>query len=225
MDSAIILMAKQPQPGKTKTRLCPPLTHEQAASLYEALLKDTLVLAGELGNAHLAVAISPPDALAYFRRITQPGVLLLPVEGETIGVCLYQSFQELFERGYRHVLALNTDGPSLPAQYLRQALEALEEVDLMLGPGEDGGYYLIGMKQPHPALFEGIPWSTGEVLSHTLAQAEQLNLRAQLTPTWYDVDHLPDVLRLHDEIRQLPSHRLVHVRAFFQQHSPETWRA
>lgn len=222
-DSAIVLMAKQPRAGKTKTRLCPPFTPESAALLYEALLKDTLALAGSLESVQLAVAISPPESSTYFEQITPPGTLLIPVEGHTIGVCLERSLMSLFERGYQKALALNTDGPSLPRKYLVQAIGLLDEHDLVLGPGEDGGYYLVGLKQPCPAIFEDIPWSTSQVLPRTLAQADRQRLRTALTPPWYDVDSQADVQRLLTELGQLPLERLVHTRQFFRQHPMPGW--
>jgi uncharacterized protein len=217
-DSVMILMAKQPQPGKTKTRLSPPLTPQEAALLYEALLKDSLDLVSRIANTDLAVAVSPPGSLPYFREISPPGALLIPIEGENVGVCLERSFQALFEIGYRKGFAIHTDGPSIPAVYLEEANQALDKVDLVIGPGEDGGYYLIGMKQPRPELFQNISWSTGDVLTQSLAKARFLNLTVHLTPVWYDVDFLPDLLRLHEELEHLPADKLVHSRIFFQTH-------
>lgn len=224
-ESAIILMAKQPQAGRTKTRLCPPFTLESAALLYEAMLRDTLALVGNLVGVQIAVAVSPPDSLGYFHQITPPGTLLISVEGDTIGVCLDRSLSMLLERGYRKALALNTDGPSVPHEYLEQAVRMLDENDLAVGPGEDGGYYLVGMKQPYHSIFEDIPWSTGEVLARTLAQAERLGLRTALTPPWYDVDSPPDVQRLLAELPRLPAESLAHTRRFFHQYPNQGWWA
>lgn len=222
-DTLIFLMAKQPQPGKTKTRLCPPMTFVQAALLYKALLMDSIALVGMVQSARLAVAVTPPDALPYFRQITPADTLLLPVSGESIGTCLQRSFQAAFDHGFRKALGLNTDGPSLPVEYLATAVRLLDETDVVLGPGEDGGYYLIGMKQPHPELFDGIAWSTDAVLTQTVDKVLQVGLPLQYTPTWYDVDLLSDVLRLHRELALLPPEQLPHTRAFFQQHPPECW--
>jgi len=119
------------------------------------------------------------------------------------------------------VIAINTDGPSLPVDYLTDAVQTLEKVDLVLGPGEDGGYYLVGMKQPRPEIFKDIPWSTREVLSQTLKKVETLNLTTDQTPYWYDVDILPDLLRLQDELTHIPADRLVYTRYFFQTHWPK----
>jgi rSAM/selenodomain-associated transferase 1 len=224
-ECAIILMAKQPQAGKTKTRLCPPFSPEEAAELYEALLKDTLALAGGLEEVQMAVAISPPESLGYFEQIAPPGTLLLQVQGANIGVCLEQSFVALLQRGYQKVLALNTDGPSLPREYLLQAIQMLDTHDLVLGPSDDGGYYVVGLKERLPAIFENITWSTGTVLSRTLEQAQKLRLRVALTPPWYDVDSPADVRRLLAELIHQPAAVLRHTRHFFNQHLSESRQA
>jgi uncharacterized protein len=214
-DTALVVMAKQPLPGRTKTRLCPPFSPQGAARFYEALLRDTLDLAAGIAGLQLAAAITPVDSQPYFEAITPPGTLMLPVEGADIGVCLRLALRELLERGFRKVLALNADGPSLPPTYLRQAVRLLDDQDLVLGPGEDGGYYLVGLTSMHDQLFIDIPWSTGRVLEATLAAAQAAGLLTALLPSWYDIDLPPDVDRLRDELADLPTDRLAHTRRFF----------
>ena len=116
------------------------------------------------------------------------------------------------------MLALNTDGPSLPREYLLQAVSLLDAHDLILGPSEDGGYYVIGVKERLPAIFENIPWSTGAVFARTLEQAENLRLRVALTPSWYDVDSPAEAKRILAELRHQPDAMLRHTRQFFDQH-------
>jgi rSAM/selenodomain-associated transferase 1 len=216
-ECALIVMAKQPMPGRTKTRLCPPFSPQQAASFYEALLRDTLELAAGIESVQLAAAITPSSAAAYFEAITPAGTLLLPVEGADIGVCLEEALGTLFTIGYRKVFALNADGPSLPPDFLCQAVQLLDSHELVLGPGEDGGYYLVGMKHLHAGLFQDIPWSTARVLEATLAKAQLSGLYAALTPPWYDIDLPQDVERLRDELNHLPGDRLRHTRRFFKE--------
>jgi hypothetical protein len=213
-ETVIVIMAKQPQAGKTKTRLYPLISPQQAADLYQALLLDTIVLAADQTWTDLALAITPLDSRPYFETITPAGTLLLPVDGADIGACLAKALQLAFEKGYRKALALNSDGPSLPAMYLRQAKRSLLQADLVLGPGEDGGYYLVGMKQLYPKLFEGIAWSTEKVLAQTMERAASQGLRTDLTQAWYDVDTPADLLRLQAEIESLPVNRLQHTRRF-----------
>jgi uncharacterized protein len=211
-ETLIIVMAKQPQVGKTKTRLLPALSLGEAADLYQALLLDTLSLVADQTWAELAVAITPPGSRPYFESITPPGTLLLPVDGGDIGECLVQALEMALGMGYRKALALNSDGPSLPAQYLERAALYLEEAELVLGPAEDGGYYLVGMSRLHAAIFKGIDWSTAQVFSQTLDRAAGLGQRVALTPAWYDVDTPADLYRLQKELESLPADRLPHTR-------------
>lgn len=223
--AALVIMAKQPQVGRTKTRLTPPLRPEQAAGLYEALLRDTIDLVAGLEAVDLAVAITPAAAQPYFERITPPATWLLPVQGADIGVCLQQALGGLLDRGYSRALALNADGPTLPRAYLRQALDLLEDNELVLGPGDDGGYYLIGLKKLHRPLFRDIAWSTPQVLPQTRQRAAELGLQTALTPQWYDVDTLEDLRHLLAELPSLPPDRLAHTRAFLAQADQADWLA
>ncbi len=210
--AVLAIMAKQPIVGQTKTRLCPPLTPTQAAALYEALLRDTVELVAGLDGIQLAIAVTPPEAMDYFRRISPAGAILLPVAGADIGDCLNQVLSRLLADGAPQALACNSDGPTLPSAYLRQAVVLLDDNDVVLGPSEDGGYYLIGLKRPCPELFQGIAWSTGRVLAQTLERAEALGLSVALTPPWYDVDTASDLDRLRDELDALPAEALLHTR-------------
>jgi rSAM/selenodomain-associated transferase 1 len=213
-DSVIIVMAKQPVVGKTKTRLYPALSLQEAADLYQALLMDTIERVSNQPWADLAVAITPPESRRYFEQITPSGTLLLPVEGRDIGECLRGALNQAMAIGYSKALALNSDGPSLSVEYLGEACAYLEQVDVVFGPGEDGGYYLVGVKQVYPALFEGIAWSTEQVLSQTLERVARSGLSVKLTPPWYDVDTYSDLLRLIEELDRLPLDRLVNLRRF-----------
>ena len=213
-DTLIVVMAKQPLVGKTKTRLVPALSLQEAADLYQALLLDTIELASCQPRADLAVAITPPESRRYFESITPSKTLLLPVEGQDIGACLVHTMEMSLNRGYRKVLALNSDGPSVPREYLGQAANYLEQADVVLGPGEDGGYYLVGLTQPHPGIFSDIAWSTFSVLSQTLERAAGLGLRTALTPPWYDVDTPAEVLRLINELQAISPDRLPNTRRF-----------
>jgi hypothetical protein len=214
---ALIIMAKEPAVGQTKTRLCPPLTPTQAAALYQAMLKDTIQLAAGLERVQLGIAVTPPSATASFQSIVPAQTVLLPIAGTDIGDCLNQTLTHLLASGYSQVMAINSDGPTLPLAYLCQAIDALKKanVDVVLGPSEDGGYYLIGSKQPQPGLFENIAWSTEQVTAQTLARAEALGLNVALLPSWYDVDTAADLDRLRAELDELPPEALVHTRRFF----------
>jgi uncharacterized protein len=215
--TALAIMAKQPVVGKTKTRLCPFLSAQEATQLYEALLLDTMGLAGWLGaTVDLAVAVSPPESRAYFERIAPPGVKILLVAGADIGECLEQTLGALFAAGYQKALALNSDGPDLPLAYLQKAIQLLDQADIVLGPCLDGGYYLVGMRQLYGGIFRDIAWSTEKVFAQTLGRAVELNLTVALTPPWYDIDIPQDLLRLEAELLSEKPENLPYTRAILQ---------
>jgi hypothetical protein len=210
--TACVIMAKQPLVGRAKTRMCPPLSPQEAADLSEALLLDTIALVSHLTGIDLALAITPPSSQAFFSRVTPPGTRLLPVEGENIGACLVQALGALLNLGYRKVMALNADSPSLPVEFIVQAADLLDQADLVLGPGEDGGYYLLGMKRLHAGVFDEIAWSSPRVLDQTLQRSHALGLMVAMTPPWYDIDTAAELKRLDKDLRELPVDRLPNTR-------------
>jgi rSAM/selenodomain-associated transferase 1 len=215
-NSAIIIMAKEPREGYTKTRLTPPLSALNATRLYEALLRDTITLVSEINEIDLAIAVTPPESIDYFKHISPSGTLLLPVECNDIGDCLMKAMRELFKRGYSRVFALNADSPTLPPTYIEDAIQRLELDDIVLGPTADGGYYLIGVKQLHDELFINIGWSTASVLSETMAKADKLGQKAGILAPWYDVDTIEDIMRMQKDLMNLSKDLLIHTRSVLE---------
>jgi rSAM/selenodomain-associated transferase 1 len=213
-------MAKRPAAGRTKTRLCPPLTPSEGAALYEALLLDTIRLVQDVPGFQLAITVTPASATIYFRRISPSGTILIPVECEKIGGCLCEALGGALHLGHSQAIALNSDGPSLPPEYLVQAQTDLAAgADVVLGPSEDGGYYLIGLNRLYPDLFADIEWSTARTYTQTLARAWTLGLQAAILPPWYDVDDLSGLQRLKAEMGDCAEGSLTHTRRFFETHS------
>jgi hypothetical protein len=208
-------MAKRPVPGRTKTRLCPPLTPLEAAELYEALLRDTMELVSGLRGVDMAVAVSPRSAVGLMGRLVPHGARMLAVEGADIGECLRSATEQLFAEGFTRVVAVNSDGPTLPAEYIERAVEWLTNSDVVLGPAEDGGYYLIGLRQKQPGLFTDIAWSSSRVAAQTLERAVALGLTAAKLPSWYDVDTPAELERLRADLMSLPPEVAPHTRCFF----------
>ncbi len=203
--AALVIFAKAPIPGQVKTRLCPPLTEDEAATLYGSFVLDTLERTkAAAGKFKLPVdrflACTPSSAHVFFRIMeARHGVTLLDQEGEDLGARMRQAFNHLFARGYRQICLVGTDVPSLPLTYYRDAVESLTRHDLVLGPTTDGGYYLIGMTTPHPDLFGGIPWSTDQVMALTEQKAANAGLKTAILPIWSDVDTLDDLHLLIDD--------------------------
>jgi hypothetical protein len=205
MSAALIIVAKKPEPGVTKTRLCPPFTPEAAAEFYSCLMRDTLALAGQLPGVDLTLAFTPPPAIDYFQKLVPNGFRLIPQQGAHLGERLANALAHHMNRGYRRVVVMNSDGPTLPLAYLKEAFGALDRADISLGMGHDGGYYLIGLKQMVPELFENITWSTEKVIPQTLKICRRLNLKVHALPEWYDVDVAADLQRLLLDLAQNPA--------------------
>jgi rSAM/selenodomain-associated transferase 1 len=212
MNPAVIVMAKRPTPGATKTRLMPALTAEQAAALYECFLRDTLELACAVHGATRVVAYPPGDGVRYFSELAR-GFMLVPQIGATLSERLAHVFDHCLAAGFSPVAAIGSDSPTLPAAYVRRglALLAAGSADLVLGPCEDGGYYLIGLSRACPRLLLGVQMSTSHVLADTLALAAEDGLRAALLPPWYDVDTAADLVRLRSDLATLPQDAARHT--------------
>ena len=204
MDNALIVVAKEPVPGRTKTRLCPPLAPDSAAELYRCLLLDTFALVKRLGGADHSLAYTPASARGYFARLSPNGFRLVPQRGANLGERLSNALEQHFGLGYRRLVIMNSDGPTLPIACLEEAFSGLDCADVTLGPGHDGGYYLIGMKAHQPELFHGIDWSTERVIPQTLAACHQQGLSVHQLPQWYDVDVAADLERLYRDLAREP---------------------
>jgi uncharacterized protein len=195
---ALAVMAKAPVAGQVKTRLCPPLTPAEAAALARCFLLDRLEQLGEVSDGDALVAFAPKERDAEMRDVLPAGVRLVPQEGVDLGARLDRVLTDLLAEGYTGAIAVDADSPTLPTAYLRRACGVLRDpaIDVVVGPSEDGGYYLIGLRAPVPALFRDMPWSTAVVTEETLARARRLGLRLALLPSWFDVDRGEDLARL-----------------------------
>jgi rSAM/selenodomain-associated transferase 1 len=204
---ALALMAKVPFAGAVKTRLTPPLSPEEAATLSTCFLRDmtTNVLDMNGDGTEGVVLYTPADAEAFLHSLLPDGCKLVAQRGETLGERLINAAAELLSNGFESVCLINSDSPTLPVEVLRTATSLLAQDGdrVVLGPSEDGGYYLIGLKHPHHELFERIAWSTAEVLSHTIERAAEINLPVEFLPTWYDVDDAATLRLLCEELSLL----------------------
>ena len=216
--SAVAIMAKAPQPGQVKTRLCPPLSHREAAQLYQCFLVDKIAQVNGLQGTAPVVSYSPDQSKPVFNDLTPPHFTLIPQRGDDLGARLVFTFDQLFWEGYTQVLVIDSDTPTLPTAYLEQALRliAAHENDVVLGPTEDGGYYLIGLRQSHRELFERMPWSTSQVFPETKRRAEQFGLTVACTESWYDVDTPDDLTRLMESLDHLQDGLARQTRQFLR---------
>jgi hypothetical protein len=203
----IAIMAKASAPGRTKTRLVPPLSLDEAAALNTAFLKDVadnVLRASQHASIAGYAAFAPEDSEEFFHRTLPPSIGLIDAALPTFGDCLIHTLESLFARGHQAAVVLNSDSPTLPTGILVETARVLAMPNecVVLGPCGDGGYYLLGLKTIHHRLFEDIAWSTERVAAQTLERAQELDLDVHLLPAWYDVDDIECLNRLHGEICQ-----------------------
>jgi len=212
-DCAIGVMAKSPRVGYSKTRLCPPLSPEQAARLSAAFLRDTTeTVRAAAASVSIAgyVAYAPADAEEALMPHLAPGTPLILADGsvpapagvEGFGRCLLHAVQALFDRGHTAACVLSADTPTLPTAALVTAATLLltgSERRAVIGACDDGGYYLLGMRRPHAGLFADIAWSTDTVAAQTRDRVAALGLDLVELPLWYDIDDAASLDRLVQE--------------------------
>jgi len=187
---ALAVMAKAPRPGRVKTRLSPPLTLEHTAELNIQFLRDTTEnLATIAGGAGL-ISYTPVGDEALFDGLLPDTFALVPQRGDGFGERLLSAAEDILAIGYGAVCLIDSDSPTVPGEAYAQAVEALRLPGdrVVLGPSDDGGYYLIGMKKAHREPFERISWSTPSVLQETLERCREAGLEVVTLPIWYDVD-------------------------------------
>jgi hypothetical protein len=222
---ALAVMTKAPQAGRVKTRLVPPLTPEEAAELNKCFLRDTATAitiacsrrpaghvpreqdinapSNEAAMAACGIAVyTPVGAESAYTDILPVEFNLLPQRGDGFGERLYFAVEDLFKCGFDSVCLIDSDSPTVPAENFAEAVELLRtRADrVVLGPSDDGGYYLIGVKKPHRYLFEQIDWSTERVLEQTIERATEIGRKIIYLPTGYDVDDGTSLRRLSNEL-------------------------
>lgn len=206
MPRCLIIVAKAPIAGQVKTRLSAGVGAERAVELYRCFLEDTIELAGQIARCRTAFSFWPPAAGPHFAALC-PGALLLPQAGAGFGERLLSAFTQAAAEGYDEMVLIASDNPGLPAAAVERAFAALADAPAVLGPAEDGGYYLIGMREPQPALLLGdIAWSTERVAAQTYAAAAAAGIELATAPTWYDIDTAADLRRLHADLRAGRAH-------------------
>ncbi len=198
------IMTKAPEPGRVKTRLSPPLTSEQAAQLNKCFLKDlgASIAKASSESAGVGVAVyTPVGKEALYDGIFSTGFYFVPQRGTDFGERLTFATEDLFKIGFEAVCLINSDSPTVPASSFAEAAKLLAEGRdrIVLGPSDDGGYYLIGLKRLHRRLFEDISWSTEHVLEQTTQRAAELGLETVLLPSAFDIDDGTSLERLWRE--------------------------
>ena len=202
-------MAKEPVPGRVKTRFAPEITLGEAAALYQCMIEDRINEVSMLEGMDLAIAFTPAAARTAFSSFVPSGFALFAQRGRGLGERMQNIFADSFASGYHAVTIIGSDSPDLPNQALQDAFRLLlaDGTDVVLGPSHDGGYYLVGMRKPHPELFVDIPWSTDRVLQVTLKRAGGLGLKTGLLSWWNDLDTFADLVDYYARHREQEENR------------------
>ena len=205
---AVVVMARSPVSGEPpKTRLASVIDDEtKRRRLYSAFLQDTVTACRTLEGSTLRVAFAPDGGAVGFSEVGIDDDELLTQRGDDLGQREESVFADLFAAGFTKVVMIGSDLPTLPLEHIRQAIDTVDPHTVVLGPADDGGYYLIGLANAGvngatvPDLFSNIRWSTAETLDDTWAAAVRAELRVELLPAWYDVDDAEGLQRLREEL-------------------------
>lgn len=193
----LAIAAKQPERGKVKTRIAAKVGDDWAVELCRCALHDTLALAISIAEVEHVLSYAPPNEAArrYFADAA-PAFELLPQQGADLGERMTDLLNQLMQR-FSPLVLIGSDSPDLPAAFIKRAFDLLRRhADVVLGPAEDGGYYLIGLNSMEPTLFERIDWSTPAVADQTRARASEASLRLAELPRWHDLDTVADLQTL-----------------------------
>jgi uncharacterized protein len=196
-NTALVVMARYPEIGKTKTRLARAIGHSEAVRLYAAFLTDLAQRFAEQDyDLHWAYTPAEVDYQTFIGSLAPGGQMWsFPQQGPELGARLHHVFKWTRTQGFERTIVIGSDSPHISREIIVNARAALDEADVVLGPADDGGYYLIAMRKPYD-VFSGIPMSTSVVTDMTIAAAQRQGLTVRLLEPLFDVDELPDLLRL-----------------------------
>jgi rSAM/selenodomain-associated transferase 1 len=203
MPDVLLVFVKEPRPGHAKTRLVPALGAEGAAQLYRVLADEEIRATRPRGDEYRRLFFFTPPAAQAAIASWLGGEDLRHQHGPDLGERMAHAFATAFEEGASRVAIVGTDAPWVSRAIVVEALDALHDHDVAIGPARDGGYYLLALGRPHPELFRGIAWSTPSVFHSTVERAGTLGLTVRVLPPLTDIDTLEDVRTEWPKIRPL----------------------
>jgi uncharacterized protein len=205
---AVGILCKTPVPGKSKTRLSPPLQPEECADISACFIRDlsrTIDVLAAAGDVTGYAVYTPVGSEAGLRRLLPARFRLLAQFDGDFGARLFHGVRELLDAGHDGAVLVNSDSPTLPLPILRAAVDAIRSGDnVALSRAADGGYTLIGLSKPHRRLFEDIVWSTSTVYQRTCERAAEIRVPVVDVPPWYDVDDASSLRMLEGELAGHP---------------------
>lgn len=214
MKHALIVFAKKPEAGKVKTRLVPPFTFEEAKELYTCFLKDSLIQYTQIcpeKDLRIFLAVAPSQASDDFGEFLKSipeinqrrsKITIMAQAGSDLGEKIFNAFKYVFSCGYLQAVVIGTDHPTLPEEHIIRAFTELDhsKIDCVIGPAEDGGYYLLGLKEVKKEYFKHVLWSTGKVFDKTVKNLKNAKKTVYVLPEWYDVDDKNSLFKILNEM-------------------------
>lgn len=201
MDNALICFLKYPEPGNVKTRLAEDLDPISAAELYESLAERVITEVYPLeANYEVILFVDPKHTMTKYRSWLGSSWRLVQQHGDDLGDRLNHAFERCFAEGYQRVAVIGTDCIGMDQDFIQDTFAALDEVDHVVGPSTDGGYYLLACKEPSSWIFNDVAWSTDEVLTTTLDKIEVRDLKVKQLEEKIDIDELEDLVKLRDNL-------------------------
>lgn len=189
----LIVFAKEAQRGAVKTRLRSYLSEEQCVNLYKSFLKDTVDIARKINCETRIMAYESNGKSPEFLKKISNDFKFYKQKGKNLGQRLYNAFKFAAKSGSSKTVIIGSDSPDLPKSYINKAFNKLNNSDLVLGPAYDGGYYLIGLREPCKEIFENIKWSSSSVFKQTLEKAKKARKKVAVLGLWHDIDTPQDL--------------------------------
>jgi uncharacterized protein len=199
----LVIMAKAPRPGTVKTRLARSLPLAEVTDLYRCLLADTIALGKSLDGVQVAL-MCPEADVEDIAQATGNSIPVVSQNGRGLAAGLTTVFAHFSAAGAQRIVAFNSDSPHLPAAILETAFHSLTSSDVVVGPTQDGGYYLVGAKASHPGLFAAGAMGTTNAYDALLSRVRSLNLSVSLIDSFYDIDEFSDLGQLSEELLRSP---------------------
>jgi len=206
---ALVVFAKAPETGNVKTRLQSGLGRDKTIEVYKSFIQQVLKTGSNVRGVDRYLACAPSDKYPFLRSMARRFRMeTFPQRGKDLGRRIVNGFNDCFRRGYRDVVIIGSDSPTIPHEYISLAFKKLNEHRFVIGPCCDGGMYLVGAREEvNPRLFQGVPWDTSDVLMTIMEKCFRSKRDFTLLPFWYDVDDLRDYqfLKLHIKYLSSPS--------------------
>lgn len=197
--NTIIVFAKEPRLGRVKTRLAKEISEKQALALYQSFLNDTLDCVRRLEKINPVLAWDGEGDPSYLKSIAEDFMFYQQWSGD-LGERMHHAFEHAYRQGASKIVIIGSDAPTLPSEFIKGAFDRLDQYDVVIGPSDDGGYYLVGLKTPDEHLFVDTEWSVSTTRDQTLLQIKKSGKTVCMLPQWFDVDTKEDLDKLQESL-------------------------